>query len=130
MLSASIALAQSSGNFDADVSATVCTLNSSTGTQHEDLRDATGAPIPYGWFAESASRDTDAPREYLQPGRLRATVAGSSQRGRDVCETPGAASLFASGRLPAARHRHRACTGPLPLTDSAAAKPAGGEVDG
>src|SRR5256712_8703349 len=32
VLSASMALAQSSGNFDADVSPTVCTLNSSTGT--------------------------------------------------------------------------------------------------
>jgi hypothetical protein len=32
MLSAWTALAQSSGNFDADVSPTVCTLNSSTGT--------------------------------------------------------------------------------------------------
>jgi len=32
VLSASMALAQSSGNFDAAVSPTVCTLNSSTGT--------------------------------------------------------------------------------------------------
>src|SRR3989442_10467984 len=32
MLSASVALAQSSGNFDAAVNPTVCTLNSSTGT--------------------------------------------------------------------------------------------------
>ncbi len=32
LFSASTALAQSSGNFDADVSATVCTLNASTGT--------------------------------------------------------------------------------------------------